>query len=177
MASSFKAAGHSTSLNRGAQAGFLTMGRGLLLASVVIAAVLALKFVPSGSSTAGPPAPAQAVDSKGQMREVDFGFVELDPARPVGIASYKNGGNMVLYAGDEFRYQVLGDAPLPQIELRIGDSVQILPGAEGAVELGGPANVPLQAKLVAQGSRHSLPGGAPPRVSVKVQVYGAARPK
>ena len=110
-------------------------------------------------------------------REVDFGLAELDHGGvAVRIPSYKNGGTMVLYAGDEFEYQAMGDGQIPTIELRVGKTSQHLPGASGRVRITGPVGMPQPVELHALGSRVSLPGGAPPRISVKVQVYGPARP-
>lgn len=173
-----KAAPNSNDSGHFAQSGSLKLSHALVLVLAVLAITVgvALKFGPSssdGTSTATAPAGT----ANGGQREVDFGLVELNPGQPTPITSYKNGGNMVLYAGEELRFQVIGDAPLPPIELRAGGGVQALPGMGGKVQVAGPANQPLPAAMVAQGSRLSLPGGAPPRVSVKVQVYGAARPK
>ena len=111
------------------------------------------------------------------VREVDFGFVELHHGIPGAVQSYKNGKPMVLYSGEEFEFHALSDYPIPPLELRVGDQVQPLPETAGKVRIGGPANQALPVTLVAQGSRFSLPGGAPPRISVKVQVFGPARPK
>lgn len=159
-----------------AQSGFLKLSHALVLAVLVVAVGVALKFGPSSSDGTSAATAAAGTTNDGQ-REVDYGFVELNPGQPTPITSYKNGGNMVLYAGEELRFQVLGEAPLPSLELRAGGGVQALPGMDGKVQVAGPANQPLPAAMVAQGSRLSLPGGAPPRVAVKVQVYGAARPK
>ncbi len=158
---------------RGAQLGFLKLGHALILAALVIAVGVVVKY---GPSISGGTTGVTAGQTDGP-REVDFGFVELNPTQPTPITSYKNGGTMVLYAGEELRFQVIGDAPLPPIELRAGEGVQALPGTDGKVQVAGPANRPLPAALFAQGPRVSLPGGAPPRISVKVQVHGAARPK
>lgn len=115
--------------------------------------------------------------NSGVLSEVDFGFVELNPGQPMPISSYKHGGNMVLYAGEELRFQSLADGEIPVIELRVGDSVQLLSGSEGKLKIVGPMNQPLTAVLLAKGSRVSLPGGAPPRLAVKLQVFGATRQK
>lgn len=109
--------------------------------------------------------------------EVDFGLVELLPGRQTPVVSYKQGGNMALYAGEEFRFQIVGTTPVEGIELRVGETVHKLTGSEGKVNIGGPAKQPQPAIMVEQGSRVQLPGAAPTRVSVKVQVYGPARPK
>ena len=84
---------------------------------------------------------------------------------------------MVLYSGEDFEFQAHSVGPIPPLELRVGDDVHPLSGPTGKIRIGGPLNQPLPALLVARGSRVSLPGGAPPRISVKVQVRGVARPK
>jgi hypothetical protein len=116
-------------------------------------------------------------EPRNNRREVDFGFVELDLGQPTAIPSYKYGRPMALYSGDDFEFQAHFAGTVPSLELRIGDDVQLLPGSAGKVKIVGPLNQPLPAVLLARGSRVSLPGGAPPRVSVKVQVFGVARPK
>ena len=123
--------------------------------------------------------PARATASLNvPVSEVDFGMAELDPGgRPVPIPSYKRGGPMVVFAGDELQFEALGDAPLPTLVLHAGSTVQVLAGASGRIRIDGPAHQALPAALLAQGTRRtSLPGGAPARVSVKVQVFGMARP-
>jgi hypothetical protein len=143
-----------------------------------ILAALAVALVAGAVFRFGDPGGGSAADGVAAgSREVDFGMVELNPALPMPITSYKHGGNMVVYAGEELRFQVLGDAPLPTIELRAGGATQVLQGSDGQVKVDGPAGKPLPAVMFAQGERLSLPGGAPPRVSVKVQVHGGERPK
>jgi len=160
----------------GSRSRLLKLSQGLALGLVVVAVGVHLKHGRlSDANTSAAPAAQGATG--GGARELDFGFVELNPGQPTPIGSYKNGGNMVLYAGEELRFQVLGDAPLPPIELRTGDTVQLLPGPEGKVPIAGPPRQALPVLLTAQGSRLSLPGGAPPRIAVKVQVYGGARPR
>lgn len=148
---------------------------GLILALIIVAAgayFVAVKLEGGASATVAPGG------AKGGLREVDFGLAELDPGgQPVRIPSYKNGGMMVLYAGEELQFEAVGNSPLPTIQLRLGETVQPLPGASGRITIVGPANQALPVTLSAQGQRLSLPGGAPPRVSVKVQVFGPARPK
>jgi hypothetical protein len=155
--------------------GFIKLNHALILAALVIVVGVVWQYAPSNS---GGNAPVAGQSTTGNdPREVDFGLAELNPGKPTPVTSYKNGGNMVLYPGEELRFQVVGDKPLPPIELRVGDSVQLLPGTDGKLQIAGPANQPLPAVMVWQATRLSLPGGAPPRVSVKVQVHGAARPK
>jgi hypothetical protein len=167
----FRTAPYFNDSRRGTQLGFLKLRHALILAALAIAVGVGCGPSDRGDATKGQ---SKATDGP---REVDFGFVELNPEQPTPITSYKNGGNMVVYAGEELRFQVVGDAPLPPIELRTGDSAQLLPGTEGKVQIAGPAGKPLPAVVVDKGSRLSLPGGAPPKISVKVQVYGGARPK
>jgi hypothetical protein len=111
------------------------------------------------------------------IREVDFGFVELHHGKPGAVQSFKYGKPMVLYSGEELEFRALSDYPIPPLELRAGDQVQLLPEVTGKVTIAGPLGQPLPVTLTAQGERVSLPGGAPPRISVKVQVTGPARPK
>ena len=119
---------------------------------------------------------AVAGSQQAPLSEVDFGMAELDPGgRPVPIASFKRGGPMVLFAGEELYFEALGDAPLPTLVLHAGATVQVLSGTSGRVTIAGPARQALPGALLAQGTRVSLPGGSPARVSVKVQVYGVAR--
>jgi hypothetical protein len=158
----------------------------LLVAGVLIAVGIGVGAGLVPFKTAGTPAGADSggggsnstspVGTGVQLRELDFGFVELNPNLPTPITSYKHGGNMVLYAGEELRFQVLGDAPHPRIELHVGTQVQPMDGASGSLRVQLDAVGPVPARMLAQGSRHSLPGGAPPRVSVKVQVHGPPRP-
>ncbi|MGI9436368.1 MAG: hypothetical protein ACR2Q4_16340, partial [Geminicoccaceae bacterium] len=83
-----------------------------------------------------------------------------------------------VYAGEDFAYQVVADDEIPEIELHAGDSVQRLQGKDGKVRIEGPPNQPLPAVLVElESDRQALPGSAPPRISVKVQVFGPRRPK
>ena len=154
------------------QAGVLKPVHAIVLAVLVIAAGAYLTMSRT-STTAATVAASAAPDGQ---RELDFGLVELIPGQPLPIPSYKNGGTMVLNAGEERRVQVMGDNPLPPIELRAGDAAQMLSGPDGKLQISGPAKQPLPALMMAQGTRHSLPGGAPPRIAVKVQVFGAARP-
>ncbi len=162
-----------TDAQRAAQRGFLKLGHALILVALVIAIGVVLNYsLSSGDRAAPTPSTANA-----GPREVDFGFVELNPGLPTPITSYKYGGHLVVYAGEELRFQVVGAAPLPPVELQVGEGRHTLPGTDGMLMVAGPANQPLSTAMVMQGSRLSLPGGAPPRVSVKVQVHGAARPK
>lgn len=139
--------------------------------------VLGLAGIVAGSGLgglAGPTAPAPA--GGGAPGEVDFGFVELDHGgRAVAIASYKHGGSMMVHAGEVMHYQAIGDPPLPPLELHLAGRIVDLPGANGQISITGAAGQPQPAMMLAKGDRLSLPGGAPPRVSVKVQVTGAPR--
>ena len=159
---------------RPTQSGFIKPKLTLFLAAVVIVMVGA--FVMYRPTETGGATATQSKAGAG-LAEVDFGFVELNPGLATPITSYKFGGSMVLYAGEEVRYQVVGTNPLPSIELRVGDSVHALSGPDGAMRVAGPANRPLVAIMFTQAPRYSLPGGAPPRISVKVQVHGPSRPK
>ena len=147
----------------------------LLLGLVIIGAGTYLKHRELSAHTPADVAGQNA--NNGVSGEVDFGFVEVNPGLPTSIPSYKHGGNMVLYAGEELRFQTLADSKTPTVELRVGKDVQLLSGSEGKVKIIGPPNQALPAVMFAEGSRMSLPGGSPPRLSVKVQVFGAARPK
>ena len=171
-----KAAPRLAAARPSATRGLMKLGYLLMLGALAVAALVVLKFGPWGGGAVSGAAAEAGAASTGP-REVDYGLVELIQGLPAPVTSYKHGGNMVLYAGEELRFQVNGNAPLPAIELRAGAGKQMLPGADGAVQVAGPANQALPALMVAQGSRVSLPGNAPPRVSVKVQVFGAARPK
>ena len=109
--------------------------------------------------------------------EIDYGFVELDHGgMPVAVASYKYGGVMQVQAGQILHYQVIGEAPLPPLELHFAALVIPLPGSAGQIRIEGPPGKPLPAVLRASGDRVSLPGAAPPRVSVKVQVLADKAP-
>ena len=150
----------------------LALDRGFILGLVVVAVAGYMQYRDLRDGT------TPTVTEATAPREVDFGFVELDPGQPVAVPSYKNGGQMVLYAGEEFEFHALADGPIPPIELRAGDQVQLLPGPDGRVKIIGPLSQPLKAVLLAQGpARMSLPGGPPPRISMKVQVFGITRPK
>lgn len=153
----------------------LKLSHVFLLGFVVIGAGVYLKHIELRADPS--PKVADQSENSGMLGEVDYGFVELNPGQAMPIPSYRHGGNMVLYAGEEFRFQVLADSEIPAIELRVGDSMQLLSASEGKLKIAGSANQPLPAMLFASGSRISLPGGAPPRLSIKVQVYGTARPK
>ena len=145
-------------------------------AVVLIAAGLSGWFLGPFPAATGTQA-TQPGGPKAALGEVDFGMAELDPGgRLVPIPSYKRGGTMVVFAGDELQFEALGDAPLPTLVLHAGTAVQELAGATGRVTIAGPARQALPAALLAQGTRTSLPGGAPARISVKVQVFGPARP-
>lgn len=158
-----------------AQAGRMRLSQAVILLAVLMVVGVAIRYsLPYRGTVGSTVAAADAPDSS--PREVDFGFVELNPGLPVPITSYKHGGPMVLYPGDELRYQVLGDVAATTIELRVGGGATPLPGAGGKVPIGGLGKQPLPATMVLQSNRLSLPGGAPPRVSVKVQVFGASRP-
>lgn len=175
------AAGHHPEAHWRTQVGQLKLAHAWVLAGVLVTGGVALKLGLSPSSGTGRTDAARATVNSGPQ-EVDFGLVELTPSQPTPVTSYKNGGNMVLYAGEELRFEVLGgeglaEASLPAIELRTGSAAQLLPGASGTLRVEGLAGQAMPATMVSQGSRHSLPGGAPPRVSVKVQVYGNERPK
>lgn len=156
----------------------LALDYGFVLGLLLLAIGVYLKSVElRGIASAGAGQAVTSGTGTSTVREVDFGFVELDPGHPVAVTSYKYGKAMVLYSGEEFEYQAHSDGPIPPLELRVGDSVQSLSGSAGKIEIIGPQNQPLPALLLAHGSRVSLPGGAPPRISVKVQVLGVARPK
>ena len=176
-----RAAGRHSGMRWRAQAGQFKMAHAWVLAGLLVAGGVALKFWLSPIAGAGRSDAALAKASTG-LHEVDFGLVELTPSQSTPVTSYKNGGNMVLYAGEELRFEVLGgeglaEASLPTIELRTGSAAQLLPGTSGTLRVEGLAGQAMPATMMSQGSRHSLPGGPPPRVSVKVQVYGNDRPK
>lgn len=150
--------------------------RGSAIAMVLLA--LAVLLAVAGwliqSRLTGSP-PAQAGAASGTSPEVDYGFVELDHGGvPVAVASYKHGGAMQVRTGQTLRYEVIGEAPLPPIELHLAGAVTPLPGAAGQVRIHGPQGQKLPAVMRATGDRLSLPGGAPPRVSVKVQILADA---
>ena len=158
-----------------AQAGRMRLGQALILLAVLIVIGVASRYSLTYRDTAGSTAAApRAID--GTLSEVDFGFVELNPGLAVPITSYKHGGPMVLYPGEELRYQVLGDTAATIIELRVGGAATPLLDTDGKVPVAGLGKQPLPVTMVLQTTRLSLPGGAPARVSVKVQVFGATRP-
>ena len=151
---------------------------GLAVLGVLALAIgVAMRSVELRDATPAASGSAVQGDARNERLEVDFGFVELDPGQPVAIPSYKSGKAMMLYSGDELEFRAFSDGPIALLELRVGEEVQLLPGATGKVEIVGPLNQPLPAVLLARGSRVSLPGGAPPRISVKVHVFGVARRK
>lgn len=140
--------------------------------------ILGLAGIVAGLRQPSPSAPSTsaAAGTDNAVREVDFGFVELDHGgRAVAVASYKHGGSMMLRAGEVLHFQAIGDPPLPALELHLAGRVLSLPGTSGQLSIAGAAGQPLPAMMRAQGDRVSLPGGAPPRVSVKVQVSGPPR--
>lgn len=155
----------------------LTLSHGFVLGLLVLAIGVYLKSVGLRAITSAGAGDAVQSETGNIVREVDFGFVELQPGQPVAVPSFKYGRAMVLYSGDDFLYQAHFDGPIPPLELRVGDDVQSLSGPAGKIKIVGPLNQPLPAVLLARGARVSLPGAAPPRVSVKVQVVGVARPK
>jgi hypothetical protein len=154
-----------------------TLSHGFVLGLLVMASGVYLKSLELRGATSAGVGDAVQSEPGNNRREVDFGFVELDLGQATAIPSYKYGRPMVLYSGDDLEFQAHFDGPVPPLELRTGDDVQLLPGSAGKVKIVGPLNQPLPAVLLARGSRVSLPGGAPPRVTVKVQVSGVARPK
>lgn len=164
-------------LKRLGQTGAVAPPAGATWAASAVLIALGLAGIVAGSSLgglAGPTAPASA--GGGVPGEVDFGFVELDHGgRAVAVASYKHGGSMLLYAGDVLHYQAIGDPPLPPLELHLVGRIVDLPGSSGQISIDGAAGQALPAVMRARGDRESLPGGAPPRVSVKVQVIGPPR--
>lgn len=158
--------------------GFLKFRHAVILVVLAAVAVTVGKFVSSNES-----ASASSDNGNKQLatasisREVDFGLVELVPETPAPIISYKKGGTLILFAGDELRFQISGEAPLPEIELQTGSDPQALPvGSEGRLIVVGPSGKAFSASMLAKGNRVSLPGGAPSRVSVKVQIYSTVRP-
>ena len=158
--------------------GLLKFRHAIILAILAAFAVTVGKFISSNESeSASSENTSNRLATANTSKEVDFGLVELEPEKPMPIISYKKGGNLILFAGDELRFQISGEAPLPDIELRAGSDPQALPGgAEGTLIVVGPSGKALLASMSAKGNRVSLPGGAPPRVSVKVQVYSTVRP-
>lgn len=167
-------------LKRPGQTGAKLRPAGATWAASAVLIVLGLVAIAAGSGlggtvgTVGTAAPGNATGNA--SREVDFGFVELDHGgRAVAVASYKLGGSMVLRAGEVLHYQAIGDAPLPALELHLAGRIVTLPGPAGQLSIDGAAGQALPAVMRAQGDRISLPGGAPPRVSVKVQVTGPPR--
>ena len=152
----------------------------VLTGSIIGLAAIAIGIALKGgelNATPAPPAGAARSEAATLIREVDFGFVELHPGKPGVVQSYKHAKPMFVYGGEEFEFRALSDYPIPPLELRAGDQVQPLPGTAGKVTIAGPRGQPVPVTLLAQGERVSLPGGAPPRVSVKVQVLGPARPQ
>ena len=152
---------------------------GLLLLVLALAAVWYWQARPSatppdvagGVAGAAGGAAGRGASGAGPI-EVDYGFVELDPGgAPMPVASYKRGGAMGVRAGQTLQYQLVGDKPLPEVELLLAGAVTTLQGSAGQVLIAGPAGQVLPALMRATGDRLSLPGGAPPRVSVKVQVW------
>ena len=165
-------------LGRKGQAGHAGRGAGAArLVAPAVLVVLGLVAILAGLGQAGKGAgTAPASVGGGVVREVDFGFVELDHGgRAVAVASYKHGGSMLLHAGEVLHYQAIGDPPLPALELHLPGRTVALPGSTGQIGIEGAAGQALPAVMRAQGDRVSLPGGAPPRVSVKVQVTGPPR--
>lgn len=141
---------------------------GMAIGAMAIAAALVVARLGTGEA----PQPPLAAGS-GPVHEVDYGLVELDHGgAAVAVASFKHGGAMTLLPGDEFRYRAVGREPLPPLELRLGTKTVMLELPAGTVTVGASDSHPQQAVLRALGARVSLPGGAPPRVSVKVEVYG-----
>ena len=176
MKNLFNAANKVHSMKRRLALGLLKLHYAVILAILIAVAVTVGKFVFLNES-----APSENTSNRlasaNTSKEVDFGLVELDPETSMPIISYKKGGNLILFAGDELRFQISGEAPLPEIELRAGSDPQALPGgAEGTLIVVGPSGQALPASMAAKGNRVSLPGGAPPRVSVKVQVFSTVRP-
>lgn len=161
-------AGHAGAVARPAAATWMA-------AAVLIA--LGLVGIMAGSGLGGPAGPGVSGSARsGAPGEVDFGFVEIDHGgRVVAIASYKHGGPMVLHAGEVLHYHAIGDPPLPPLELHLGGRIIDLAESSGQVSIDAAADAPQPAKMRAKGDRVSLPGGAPPRVSVKVQVTGPPR--
>ena len=150
-----------------------------IILAILVAVVAAVGiFIPSNKSeSASSENTGNRIATANTSKEVDFGLVELNPETPMPIISYKKGGNLILFAGDELRFQISGEAPLPEIELRAGSDPQaLLGGAEGTLIVVGPSGQALLASMSAKGNRVSMPGSAPPRVSVKVQVYSSVRP-
>ena len=82
---------------------------------------------------------------------------------------------MMLRAGEVLHFQAIGDPPLPALELQLAGRIIVLPGASGQLKIEAVPGLAVPAVMRAQGDRLSLPGGAPPRVSVKVQVTGPPR--
>ena len=148
-------------------------GMGWLLPALLLMAGVAGMVAGLRQPQPGSPSAAAAGSA---AREVDFGFVELDHGgRPVAVASYKHGGAMQLRAGEVLHFQAIGDPPLPALELHLAARVILLPGASGQFSVDAVPGSAVAALMRAQGDRVSLPGGAPPRVSVKVQVTGPPR--
>lgn len=139
--------------------------------SVAAWVLLAAAFVTAQLEGCGPAQPPTGTVS-GSLHEVDYGLVELDQGgAAVAVASFKRGGFIALYPGDEFRYRAIGSEPLPPFELKLGADTIVLDQSAGTVTVGAGDGRPQQAVMRALGARVSLPGGAPPRVAVKVEVY------
>ena len=152
-------------------------GAGWAAVALALAVALGLAGTLAGCDGRGAGAGAAAASAAGGLeREVDFGFVELDHGgRAVAVASYKHGGAMMLRAGEVLHFQAIGDPPLPALELHLAGRIILLPGASGQLKIEAGPGSALPAVMRAQGDRLSLPGGAPPRVSVKVQITGPPR--
>lgn len=145
----------------------------LLVGAVLLGLAGGLAGCERRGSNAGAAAASAASAAE---REVDFGFVELDHGgRAVAVASYKLGGPMMLRAGEVLHFQAIGAPPLPALELHLAGRIVMLPGLAGQINIDGATGQAMPALMRAQGDRVSLPGGAPPRVSVKVQVTGPSR--
>ena len=158
-------------------AGAATWPAGAGWAAVALAMALGPGGLLAGCDRHGDGSGAAAASaSSGVEREVDFGFVELDHGgTAVAVASYKLGGAMMLRAGEVLHFQAIGDPPLPALELQLAGRIIVLPGASGQLKIEAVPGLAVPAVMRAQGDRLSLPGGAPPRVSVKVQVTGPPR--
>ena len=178
MKNLFNAANKVHSMKRRLALGLLKLNYAIILAILVAVVAAVGIFIPSNKSeSASSENTGNRIATANTSKEVDFGLVELDRETSMPIISYKKGGNLILFAGDELRFQISGEAPLPEIELRAGSDPQALPGgAEGTLIVVGPSGQALPASMAAKGNRVSLPGGAPPRVSVKVQVFSTVRP-
>ena len=143
----------------------------LLLGLVIIGAGTYLKHLELRVGTSAKVAGQSANSGVPGEVEVDFGFVELNPGQATPIPSYRHGGNMVLYAGEELRFQTLADSKTPTVELRAGKDVQLLRGSEGKLKIAGPPNQALSAVMFAEGSRVSLPGGLPRLTQLSIATW------